>query len=221
MTPRQKALVAIVIDLALPTGLYYVLRAADVSYHSALLISSLLPGLSVMSDLVRRRKPDGFGLFMTFMMVSSAAFSLAVHDAHILLAKDGWITGVSGVWFLATMRGRRPLAFVLTRFLLEGRVGPNHESWDVLWERLPAFRRIWRGATIIWGAGLLLDAAVRVVMAYTLPADVVPGLGTAQYLVFMVVMQVVMAVYLVPTGLYNRWSQLYAPLREEVRHKVQ
>jgi hypothetical protein len=37
----------------------------------------------------------------------------------------------------------------------------------------------------------------------------------------MVVMQVVMAVYLVPTGLYNRWSQLYAPLREEVRHKVQ
>jgi hypothetical protein len=47
-----------------------------------------------------------------------------------------------------------------------------------------------------------------------LPIDVVPGVGAAQYGVFMVLMQVVMACYLVPTGLYNRWSPLYLPLKE-------
>ncbi|MEV1238894.1 VC0807 family protein [Nonomuraea sp. NPDC050022] len=221
MSSRAKTSLLVLVDMALPIGLYYVLRAMDVSYHSALLISSLLPGLSVVASLVRRRRPDGLGLFMTAMMVGSAAVSLLVHDPRFLLAKDGWITAISGLWFLASVRGRQPLAFAFTRFVLEGRIGPlkgedgsGRESWDVLWERLPAFRRIWRVATVIWGIGLLADAAVRVTMAYTLPPDVVPGLGGLQYGVFMVLMQVVMACYLVPTGLYNRWSALYLPLKE-------
>ncbi|MFD1539052.1 VC0807 family protein [Nonomuraea guangzhouensis] len=220
MSSRTKAMLLVLIDLVLPIGLYYVLRAAGVSYHSALLISSLLPGLSVVANLVRLRKPDGLSLFMTGMMVGSAAISLLVHDPRLLLAKDGWITAISGLWFLASVRGRQPLVFAFTRFLLEGRVGPLEDggsrrvSWDVLWERLPAFRRIWRVATVLWGIGLLADAVVRVTMAYTLPPDVVPGLGGLQYAVFMVLMQVVMACYLVPTGLYNRWSPLYFPLKE-------
>lgn len=221
MSSRSKALLLVLIDMVLPIGLYYVLRAAGVSYHSALLISSLLPGLSVVANLVRRRRPDGLSLFMTAMMVGSAAISLLVHDARFLLAKDGWITAISGLWFLASVRGPQPLAYAFTRFFLEGRIGPleggggpRRLSWDVLWDRLPAFRRIWRVATVIWGIGLLADAAVRVTMAYTLPPDVVPGLGGLQYAVFMVLMQVVMVFYLVPTGLYNRWSQLYSPLKE-------
>ncbi|MFG1688304.1 VC0807 family protein [Nonomuraea sp. NPDC049269] len=220
MSSRSKALLLVLIDLVLPIGLYYVMRAADVSYHHALLISSLLPGLSVVANLVRLRKPDGLSLFMTAMMVGSAAISLLVHDARFLLAKDGWVTAISGLWFLASVRGRQPLVFAFTRFFLEGRVGPldgggsRRQSWDVLWDRLPAFRRIWRVATVIWGIGLLADAAVRVTMAYTLPPDVVPGLGGLQYGVFMVLMQVVMACYLVPTGLYNPWSALYSPLKE-------
>ncbi|MFC7107471.1 VC0807 family protein [Nonomuraea rubra] len=117
------------------------------------------------------------------------------------------------MWFLLSARGERPLAFVFTRFVLEGRIGPNRESWDVLWERLPAFRRIWRVASVMWGIGLLLDAVVRVVIAYALPVDAVPGVNTAQYIAFLLLMQVAMNVYLVPTGVYNRWSPLYAELR--------
>lgn len=197
------------VDIALPIALYYVLRATGVSEHTALLAGSLLPGMSLASSLVRRRRPDGLDLFMTVMMLGSAAVSLLIHDARFLLAKDGWFMAAAGAWFLITARGDRPLAFAFSRFILEGRIGPNRESWDLLWERLPAFRKIWRVATVIYGAGLLLDAAVRIVMAYTLPGDVVPGLGAAQYGVFLVLMQVVLNAYLIPTGLYNRYSRLY------------
>jgi hypothetical protein len=212
MSARLRGLIALAVDIALPIGLYYLLRATGSGYHTALLISSLIPGLSVVSDLVRRRRPDRLGVFVTAMMLSSAAVSLLIQDTRFLLAKDGWFMAVAGLWFLAGARGDRPLAFVFTRFILEGRVGPNRESWDVLWERLPAFRRIWRVVTAIYGIGLLADAVVRVVIAYTLPVDVVPGLSAVQYGVWLGLMQVAINVYLVPTGLYNRYSKLYAEL---------
>ncbi|QYC40749.1 hypothetical protein Nocox_15670 [Nonomuraea coxensis DSM 45129] len=212
---RVRTVAALGVDLVLPMGVYYALRyAAGLDEQAALLVSSLVPGLSVAVSLARGRRPDRLALFMTAMILAGAAVSALVHDPRFLLAKDGWFMGVAALWFLASARGERPLAFTFTRFLLEGRVGPGREPWDVLWERLPAFRRIWRVVTVMYGAGLLADAAVRVVMAYALPMDVVPALGTAQYAVWVVLMQVVINVYLVPSGLYNRWSPLYAPLRE-------
>ncbi|MGA4988899.1 VC0807 family protein [Nonomuraea bangladeshensis] len=212
---RVKALVVLGVDVALPTGVYYGLRhGAGLDEHLALVLSSLVPGVSVAVSLARGRRPDRLALFMTAMILAGAAVSALVHDPRFLLAKDGWFMGAAGLWFLSSARWDRPLAFTFTRFLLEGRVGPAGESWDVLWERLPAFRRIWRVVTVMYGVGLLADAAVRVVMAYTLPMDVVPALGTTQYVVWLLLMQVAINVYLVPTGLYNRYAPLYAPLRE-------
>ncbi|GAA2880204.1 VC0807 family protein [Nonomuraea rubra] len=213
MSTRSRGLLTLAVDVGLTVALYYALRAAGVEAHTAFVISSFVPGVSVVSDLVRRRRPDRLGLYMTVMMLASAAVSVLVHDPRLLLAKDGWFTAAGGLWFLLSARGERPLAFVFTRFVLEGRIGPNRESWDVLWERLPAFRRIWRVASVMWGIGLLLDAVVRVVIAYALPVDAVPGVNTAQYIAFLLLMQVAMNVYLVPTGVYNRWSPLYAELR--------
>lgn len=213
MSPRLRGLLALVVDIALPIGLYYVLRTTGIGDHAALLVSSLIPGLSLVSDLLRRRRPDGLSLFMTVMMLGSAAVSLLIQDTRFLLAKDGWITAVAGLWFLGTVRGDRPLALIFSRLLLEGRIGPHRESWDLLWERLPAFRRIWRVVTAIYGVGLLLDAAVRVVMAYTLPVEVVPGLGGVQYGLFLIMMQVAINLYLIPSGLYNRRSRLYLEVR--------
>ncbi|MEU6794499.1 VC0807 family protein [Nonomuraea wenchangensis] len=212
---RVKALAALGVDIALPAGVYYGLRyAAGLDEHLALVLSSLVPALSVAVSLARGRRPDRLALFMTAMILAGAAVSALVHDPRFLLAKDGWFMGVAALWFLSSTRWERPLAFTFTRFLLERRVGPARESWDVLWERLPAFRRIWRVVTVMYGVGLLADAAVRVVMAYALPMDVVPALGTAQYVVWLLLMQVAINVYLVPSGLYNRYSPLYAPLRE-------
>lgn len=212
MSRRAKGLLVAAVDVGVPIALYYVLRGLGVPAQNALLISSFVPGVSVVTSLVRRRRPDPVALFMTVLILISSAVSLLVHDPRFLLAKDGGFTAVAGIWFLTTVRARRPIVFTFTRVLLEGRTGPRKVSWDVLWEQLPAFRRVWRVATVIWGVGLLVDAAVRVVMAYTLPIDVVPGLGAVQYGVFMVLMQIVVNIYLVPSGVYSPWSPLYRNL---------
>jgi hypothetical protein len=212
MNSRAKGLLVAAVDVGVPIGLYYVLRGLGTPSQNALVISSFVPGVSVITSLVRRRRPDSVALFMTLLILASAAVSLFVHDARFLLAKDGWFTAAAGIWFLTTVRAARPVVFTLTRVLLEGRIGPRKVSWDVLWDRLPAFRRVWRVATVIWAVGLLVDAAVRVVMAYTLPIDVVPGLGALQYGIFMVLMQIVVNIYLVPSGVYSPWSPLYRNL---------
>jgi hypothetical protein len=75
--------------------------------------------------------------------------------------------------------------------------------WDELWATEPAFGRIWRVSTVMWGVGLLVDAAARVLMSYTLPVPVVPGLGGALWPVTFIVLQVVTNVYYHRAGLYR------------------
>jgi hypothetical protein len=101
---------------------------------------------------------------------------------------------------------------MFARPLLEGRIGPSGENWDVLWERLSGFRRIWRTASVIWGVATILDAVVRFVFAYTLPVDIVPALNLAQYAAMFVVLQITTNIYYFRAGLYNPHSTLYAPL---------
>ncbi|CAM5732362.1 hypothetical protein STENM223S_10746 [Streptomyces tendae] len=59
---------------------------------------------------------------------------------------------------------------------------------------------MWRRLTVLWGVGLLCDALLRVVMAYTLPVDTVPALDGVLYAVSWIGLQVVTQVVLHRTG---------------------
>ncbi|MDH2427520.1 VC0807 family protein [Sphaerisporangium sp. TRM90804] len=211
---RVRSGAALAVDIAIPVGLYYVLRWAGLSYQAALLVSALAPGVSGLLGLRGRRGPSHLSIFVSVMTVATVATSLISDSPRFLLAKEGVLALVSGVWILVSARNR-PLVLPFARALLGHRVGPGRPGWDVLWERLPRFRRLWRVVGAMWGVGLILDAVVRIVMAYTLPVDAVPALNLAQYAVFVVLMQVVTNLYMVPAGLYNPWSRLYEPLRRE------
>jgi hypothetical protein len=113
---------------------------------------------------------------------------------------------------LISLLGNRPLTFLFSRPLLEGRRLPDPRtrrrtrtthSWDELWRRMPRFRRVWRVTTVIWGAALPIDAALRVVMAYTLPLDAVPGLGAALWPTTFILLQVVTNVYFARAGMWH------------------
>ncbi|WP_431878786.1 VC0807 family protein [Amycolatopsis sacchari] len=204
---RQGAVLAV--DIAAPIAAYYVLRAAGASVYVALLVSAVLPAVSTGVQLLRGRKLDQLGLFMAVMTLLSAGVATISGDDQFLLAKDGWLTTVTGIWMLATTRAHRPFVYHFARVLLEGRVGPGGERWESLWQRLPRFRRFWRVANVIWGTATLLDAGVRVAMAYTLPVNVVPALNGLQYGVLFVILQLATNIYYFRVGLFNPRSALY------------
>ena len=165
------------LDIGAPIALYYSLHAAGVSNLIALGASAVVPAIGVAVQLATRRRLDGVGGLVLASVAAAIAASLITRSPRFLLAKDGLITAVWGLWFLASTRSRRPAAFVMARPFMEGRRTFSAGSWDELWSTDPAFRNIWRVASVMWGAGLLADAALRVVMSYTLPVAVVPGLG--------------------------------------------
>ena len=163
--------------------------------------------------LVRHHRLDHLGTLVIAMMLLGVGVSLIAGSPQFLLAKEGWITGLWGAWFLISLRSRRPLAFIFSRQLLEGRRIPGPRaaasenlratSWDGLWKSIPKFRRIWQVSTLIWGCALLIDAAIRVAMAYTLPIDMVPALSGALWPVTFIGLQAITGFYYYQAGLWR------------------
>ncbi|MDH6580805.1 VC0807 family protein [Kitasatospora sp. MAP5-34] len=200
---NRRLLLNLLWDVVAPTALFYGLRGAGVSTFAALLAGAVVPACSTGVQWVRRRRLDGLGSFVAVVMLLGVAASLVSGSTRFMLAKDGWVTAFAGLWFLASAWGPRPMAFLGGRPFLEGRFRSDGTSWDTLWEREPAFRRIWRVSTVIWGAAMLADAAARITMAYTLPPDSVPGLGALLWPVTLVLLQVVNGVYYEVSGLWR------------------
>jgi hypothetical protein len=201
-SPRR-TLALLVLDIGAPIGLYYGLHGAGVSTLVALGAGALVPAVGVIVQLITRRRLDGVGGVVVVSVLATIVLSLLTDNPRFLLAREGFITALWGLWFLATLRAKRPAAFRLARPLMEGRRSFGRASWDELWATEPAFGRIWRVSTVMWGVGLLVDAAVRVLMSYTLPVSVVPGLGGALWPVTFIVLQLVTNLYYHRAGLYR------------------
>jgi phosphoglycerol transferase MdoB-like AlkP superfamily enzyme len=200
--------VRVAVGLVLPTAIYYLLRAAGASVYVSLVASAVVSAGPGAVSVVRHRRVDGLSAYFSAMTVGALLVSLVPGGVRLLLAKEAVLTAVTGVWFLASIRSGRPLAYLFTRPLLEGRFHWPAE-WDRLWGVSPRFRRMWRVSSLLYGIGLLVDAGARVVMAYRLPPDRVPALALALYGVVMVVLWVVTNVYYVRCGVHDRRSAMY------------
>lgn len=163
-------------DVALPMALYYVLRSFDVDALWALLAGAVLPALRTGYVLVRHRRIDPVSTFVLTVLLVNSAVAVFSGDARLLLVRSAWITLPLGVVMLVSLLvGRRPLLFRAACTLQPARAGDLERMWGVS----AAFRQRWRTATLWWGAGCVLLACAVVVMAFTLPVDIVPILDTA------------------------------------------
>ncbi len=199
------------VEFGLPTALYYGLRAENIDIFEALLIAAVVSAVIAAVPVIRHRRLDGRATYVTAIMVGGVGVSLLAGSTQFLLARGALLTGVTGLWFIASLWGRRPLAYLFSQPLLEGRFRWPRD-WDELWGRSPRFRRMWRVSSLLWGIGTLIDAGLRIIMAYTMSPDLVPALGTALYAGTSIVLIAVTTVYYAASGIYNRTSALYPPL---------
>ncbi len=188
--------VRVAVAFGAPTAAYYLLRAAGVGVYLSLVASAVVSAVPGLVTLARERRVDGLSTYFTAMVLGALVISLLPGGMRFLLAKEAVLTGVTGIWFLASTTRGRPLAYLLSRPILEGRFRWPAD-WDGLWAASPRFRRMWRVSSVMYGVGTLLDAVLRVVFAYTLPPDAVPALGTALVVVTTVVLMVVTNTYYV------------------------
>ncbi|MDQ6798773.1 MAG: hypothetical protein M3011_12295 [Actinomycetota bacterium] len=200
-------------ELVAPIALFYGLRSAGAGIYVAVILGGLGPALTTTVKAIRHHRVDTLGVAVLITLVVSAGVSLMGGGPQFLLAKDSLLTAAWGSWFFVSLWSERPLTFRFSRPLLEGRkifdprtrrwVATKGISWDELWERVPRFGHVWRVTTVMWGAAMVVDALLRVAMAYSLPADLVPGLGGALWLVTFIALQVITNIYFLRSGLWT------------------
>lgn len=186
--PRAQ-LAIIVLDTAAPLALFYGLRWAGVNQWLALILSGIVPVVTLSYRLITERRLSLLAIFTLTVLAAGTAVGLVTGDPRLLLARESYLTGLVGLWIILTLWFARPFLLSATLPLLSEETA---RTWEHDWESDPTFRRVMRIMTITWGAAFLLDAASRIVMAYTMPVDLVPLLS--------VLLLVVMLVVIVQTG---------------------
>ncbi|QWF77237.1 VC0807 family protein [Amycolatopsis sp. CA-230715] len=171
-------------DVIVPIGLYYALRALDVSIWWALLAGGILPLWRTVRTFAKTRTIDRIGGAVLVMMVFGTVVSVFTGSPRLLMARESWGTGIFGLWILSTLLGAGEpfLLSALYRILPASQC----EHWWEQWRTSAPFRRALRWMTGAWGIAFVADAIARVVMAYTLPLDVVPVLSTVLLIVLLV-----------------------------------
>jgi hypothetical protein len=192
---RRKFFTSVAVGLLFPIALYYGLRHFGVSPVRALLIGCVPPFLEALYRIWKQGRPDAIALFTLSLLIVGGGFSLITGSPQWILAKAGVFTGVIGLWVLLTTP-RRPAIFQGIMHMQ-----PNAEGtakWEHNWATYPQIRHVMRATNAIWGAGLVAEAIVRVVLAYTLPVDDVPAVTLVQFIV------VILLIHF-GTRRYGRW----------------
>jgi hypothetical protein len=172
------------LELALPLGLFYGLIAAGVNQWAALVASSVILLAVMVIGVIRERKIELLSLFTLSMIAAGTIVSLLTGNPRLLLARESYITGVLGVWMIGTLYARRPFIFETTTRLMPL---AGARAWERAWQNEPKFRGVMRAMTVAWGASFIIDAGCRIVMAYTLPVDIVPLLSIGQLVLMLII----------------------------------
>ncbi|MFI5804342.1 VC0807 family protein [Streptomyces sp. NPDC051561] len=167
------------LDAGLPLGAYYALSAAGVTTFAALALSSVIPLARTVWSALTERKLNALAALILVANAVGFALSAVTGDPRLMLAKDSGITGALGLVVLVAALGGRPLMTpTMLPVLLRG-----DADRTAAWQRLTAapgpMRRHESRFSLVWGAGLLFESALRVAGAYTVPVHVMVGLGGA------------------------------------------
>lgn len=187
---------SLLLDVALPFAAYHVLKGRGLSTVAALSLSGVFPAGGVVLRFIRGRTVDGFGVLVLAAIALGVVTSLISGNARFVLVKESFFTGAFGVVMLGSLLARRPLMFYFGRRFRAGDDPEARRHWNDLWQ-YESFRRANRVMTLVWGVAFVVEAAVRVFMAYTLPVSVVQAVGS-------VMAFTVVAALIVGTTAYGR-----------------
>jgi hypothetical protein len=163
---RAPRLLRLALDLGVSPLAYYGLLLSGVPTVPALLGATAVAGLWLLVTVALDRRVDGLAAFMLATYAVMLALAAATSDARLLLARDPVTSGLAGLVFLASCLGATPATAYLARRLhgatLDARALHRH-----------------RVQTLVLGAALVAEAAVRLVLVSALPVSLTAGVSPA------------------------------------------
>jgi intracellular septation protein A len=147
--------------------LVYQLVAGHVSETEALLLSSAPPILWSIGQLMVSRKLDVLSVLVIAGIALSLAATLLGGSPRLLLVRESFITGIFGLVFLGSLLFPKPLLFYLAKPTM-AKQGMTEEDFVSRWS-IPGFRYVFYLMTAVWAIGLLVEATLKIFLAFTMP----------------------------------------------------
>ncbi len=176
-TPQRRSMrplfQTMALDVAPPLIAYYGLRAAGASEYAALLSATVLSGVRVVYGVVRSRRVDPFAAYLLLTFGLSLAVGLSTTDPKLILVGNTLVNGIGGLLFLGSCVVGTPLTQVV------GERFRSPEDADPTPERARRLRRVHVQLSAMWGIGLLVEVAIRLVVIARLSVDAANGVSSA------------------------------------------
>jgi hypothetical protein len=171
--PDRRGLIRdIGINAVLPYATYLALTAYGVETVWALVAGAIFPTAAILFGAIRQRRVQAIGIIVLTATAASVASALWFTSPFLALARGAVMTVLMAVVLLGSLMARRPLLFHLAN------AGQNTEARleaETEWAADPAYRRMMRLLTAVWGVGLLMEAGLSLVVIASLPvAAVIP-----------------------------------------------
>jgi intracellular septation protein A len=163
---RQKfgsLLPSMVISAALPL-IIYLMASPHMPSISALALTAVPPLLFSAYGWARTRRIDPISLMTLFTVVVSVLIALLIHDPHLILVRDSFLTATFGVLCLISLMTSRPMGYYVYRWVFvhtPEQLASLEAGWKVPYSRFA--RRL---VTVVWGLAFLGEALVEIFLAY-------------------------------------------------------
>ncbi|CAK4074943.1 unnamed protein product [Aphanomyces euteiches] len=171
--------------------LIYNIASKQTSKANALLLSGIPPAIDSMVAMIRHRRIDVVPSLMVVSISLSALIAGLSQDPKLLLVKDSFFTCIIGTAFLAsTFWEKEDIMWTHKR----QHRGPEAKAeMDAMYTK-PEVKAHSKRVCRVWGGGLLIEAAIRITMIYSLSVDAVAYTSP-----------LLMVVTLTSLGIWTRW----------------
>jgi intracellular septation protein A len=159
----RKLLIPLLWDVGLPAVVYYGAHGLGYDVQTSLVAAAIAALLRVAFVALLHRRLDVIAAVVGGTFAVLLGISLLTNDPRILLAKESVFSGAAGVLLVGSCLVGRPLVDTLAR-----KAGKTPD---------PSFRKHLTTMTLLFGAILLIDAIVRLVLIYSLPLDTMANLS--------------------------------------------
>ena len=147
---------------------YNLLRPHVSSDATALAAVMVFPLIDIAIERIRRGRFEPIGVIALLGIAIGLIGAVVFHGNDMLLKlRESVFTGAFGIICLASLLAPRPAMFYLGRAFATGGDPIAVEEFNGIWERPGAARRF-RKVTAVWGIGLVGEAVLRTVLAYTM-----------------------------------------------------
>jgi hypothetical protein len=133
----------------------------------ALLASSVPPILWSLVEFARHHRLDALSVLVVSGIALSLLAMLGGGGARFLQLREKLVTAIIGLVFVGSALIRKPLIYELARATMRRKSEDEAQQFEAL-QVHAGFRRTMTVMTLVWGFGLLIDAAVSVVLVFVL-----------------------------------------------------